>query len=223
MTLQRHVFTFLLAVGLTAGSFAVGAEEQPLSKRWYRYYNDKGVPTLSDQITEEHIRRGYEIVDRNMQVIKRMSPFDEKLYEKDKVKREAAMRQQQEDARILRLYSTSHDAELARNRQLDTLETSIGYNSLQLIRLKRLRADAVEQAAEAERSGQAPSQKLKQQVAQYDKQITDLQQLINSQRSEQEKVRNDFIPIVKRLTELESGTTGETAAAAAAAAARAPR
>lgn len=185
--------------------------EEGLGKRLYRYYNDKGIPTMSDQVTEEHIRRGYDIVDRNMQVIRHFPPFDEAIYQKDKAKRDAAFRQQQEDARILRLYSSARDAELARNRQFDTLETSIGYNTLQLQRIKRLRADYVQDAAADERKTNKPDAKVKARIAEFDKQILDLQALISYQRSEQTKVTNDFIPIVKRLTELERAENTATA------------
>ena len=197
---QRTAQTILASIVLLTSSLVYSDAS---SKRLYRYYNDKGIPTMSDQVSEEHIKRGYDIVDRNMQLIRHFPAFDETVYNKDKVKRDAAFKQQQEDARILRLYSSARDAELARNRQFDTIETSIGYNSLQLIRIKRLRADFVSDAALAERKSQKPTAKLKEQIADFDKKIKDLQALIDYQRIEQTKVRNDFVPIINRLTELE--------------------
>ncbi|HNN27499.1 MAG TPA: hypothetical protein PKL36_00420 [Agitococcus sp.] len=173
------------------------------NKRLYRYYNDKGIPTVSDQVSEEHIRRGYDIVDRQMQVIRRIPPFDEAVYQKDKAKRDNAFKQQQEDAKILRLYSSARDAELARNRQLDTLSTGIGYNSVQLQRIKRLRANFVEEAAATERASKKSDPKVKLKIAEYDKQILDLQALINYQKMEQQKVGEEFKPIIKRLLEIE--------------------
>ncbi|HNL79586.1 MAG TPA: hypothetical protein PKL69_04460 [Agitococcus sp.] len=173
------------------------------NKRLYRYYNDKGIPTVSDQVSEEHIRRGYDIVDRQMQVIRRIPPFDEAVYQKDKAKRDNAFKQQQEDAKILRLYSSARDAELARNRQLDTLSTGIGYNSIQLQRIKRLRANFVEEAAATERASKKSDPKVKLKIAEYDKQILDLQALINYQKMEQQKVGEEFKPIIKRLLEIE--------------------
>ena len=202
----KTTFTLILLAASTC------AFSDANSKRLYRYYNDRGVPTMSDQVSEEHIRRGYDIVDRNMQLIRHFPAFDESVYNKDKAKRDAAFKQQQEDARILRLYSSAHDAELARNRLFDTLETSIGYNSLQLQRIKRLRANFVGDAALAERKSQTPTAKLKDQISNYDKQINDLQALIDYQRTEQTKVKNDFVPIIKRLTELEKTPTATATA-----------
>lgn len=207
MSLPRAFLRCCMAGVLLAANLALAEADLPGGKqvkRWYRYYNDAGIPMLSDQITEEHVRRGYDVLDRNMLIVRRIPAFNQEAYEKDKVRRDAMLLQQQEDARILRLYATARDAELARNRLLDTLETSIGYNGIQLMRLKRLRSDAVAEAAEAERSGKGISAKMKTQISQLDQQIQDLVSLMNSQRSEQQKVRVDFVPIIKRLTELES-------------------
>ena len=207
---KRTIQSTLIAIVLIA---TTNVYSDASSKRLYRYYNDKGIPTLSDQVSEEHIRRGYDIVDRNMQLIRHFPAFDEAVYAKDKAKRDAAFKQSQEDARILRLYSSARDAELARNRLSDTLETSIGYNSLQLIRIKRLRADFVGDAALSERKSQTPTAKLKEQIADYDKKIKDLQALMDYQRAEQAKVRSEFVPIINRLLELEKASSTATTAA----------
>ena len=204
MTLRpKTVLLFaMLQAGLTFSTSSTG-DDSETGKRLYRYYNDKGIPTVSDQVSEEHIRRGYDIVDRQMQVIRRIPPFDEAVYQKDKAKRDNAFKQQQEDAKILRLYSSARDAELARNRQLDTLSTGIGYNSIQLQRIKRLRANFVEEAAATERASKKSDPKVKLKIAEYDKQILDLQALINYQKMEQQKVGEEFKPIIKRLLEIE--------------------
>lgn len=203
MPYLRYKLGFAIICGSLIANAALAADDSSVGKRLYRYYNDKGIPTMSDQITDEHIRRGYDIVDRNMQVIRHFPPFDEAVYQKDKAKRDSAFKQQQEDARILRLFSSARDAELARNRQLDTLETSIGYNNLQLQRIKRLRATFVAEAAATERTTKKADPKVQGRIAEFDKQILDLQTLINYQRVEKSKVTNDFVPIIKRLSELE--------------------
>ncbi|PTQ89160.1 hypothetical protein [Agitococcus lubricus] len=197
----------MIAAPATKGSSTGGA------KQLYRYYDDKGRPTVSDQLTDEHVSRGYDIVNRHMQLIKRVPPFDANAYARDKAKRDAALIQAAEDKRIQRLFGSVRDAELARNRQVDTLDSSINFNTLQLIRIKRLRAEAVEDAASAERKGEVPSKKLKSQIADYDGQIKDLEQLIASQRSDQDKVKSDFIPIIKRLGELEDASTDSSISA----------
>lgn len=199
--LLRYCMAWICLFGSTTSAIAAAVGNGNYT--WYRYYNEKGVPTLSDQITEEHIRRGYEILDASMQVTKRVPAFNNETYAKEKARREAQMRQHQEDERIMKLYSSSYDAESAKNRLIDTLDTNIGYNRIQLIRLKRLRSEMVEQAAESERAGKPLSAKQKALITQYDSQINDLTSLMNSQEEEKVKVTNDFIPIIKRLAEIE--------------------
>ncbi len=43
---------------------------------WYRYYDQKGVANISSNVTPNHIRYGYEALDRNMQVIQRARPYN---------------------------------------------------------------------------------------------------------------------------------------------------
>ena len=191
----------IACIGLSLPAYS--AKEISASKRLYRYYDDKGSPMVSDQVTDEHIRRGYDIVDRNLRLIRHLPPFDEVTYNKEKAKRDALLVQQQEDVKILRLYNSTRDAEIARDRQLNSLETSISYNSVQLLRLKSLRADLVTDAASAERKVQVPAVKTKTQITDYDQQIIELQGLINDQRLEQAQVRSEFAPIIKRLSEIE--------------------
>lgn len=205
---------------LFAGSFTLSADlhAAPNSKKqmqsgtkiWYRYYNEKGTPTLSDLVTEEHVRRGYEILDHNLEVTKRVPAFNQDNYYREKARREAMMARKQEDQRIMRLYASAKDAEHARNRLLETLETNIGYNRVQLLRLKRLRAEQVEMAADAERSGKALSKKQQGDIARFDSQINDLNSLIQSQQQEQEKVTNDFVPIINRLLQIEKSKQNGT-------------
>jgi len=196
-----------LLTTLFASSIFINAHSEginPNAKHLYRYYNDKGIPTVSDQIGEEHIRRGYDIVDRNMQIIRHFPAFDEAVYQKDKARRDAALKQKQEDAQILRLYPSARDAEVARNRQIDTLATNIGYNNLQLQRIKRLRAEFVQEAAATERKTNKSDPNVKSRITEFDKQILDLQALINFQKAEQTKTNEEFKPIIKRLAEIEA-------------------
>ena len=43
---------------------------------WYRYYDQHGVANISSNVTPNHIRYGYEALDRNMQVIQRARPYN---------------------------------------------------------------------------------------------------------------------------------------------------
>ena len=81
---------------------------------------------------------------------------------------------------------------------------------MQLQRIKRLRADFVQDAAAAERKTNTPDPKVKARIVEFDKQILDLQALITYQRTEQKKVSNDFVPIIQRPTDLEKAESSKS-------------
>ena len=106
-TLHRGVFQLLLisacSVGLSVSAHAYANDynnarymqanttttlKQP-KVRWYRYYSPSGEPNLSSTITAQHLRYGYEALDRNMQVIKQVSPYLPDQYAQQKKEREA--------------------------------------------------------------------------------------------------------------------------------------
>ena len=68
--MHRPLATILLAGALSSPAWS--DNEDPA--RWYRYYNDKNQPTITDRITEEHISRGYEALDKGMQLVRKVPP-----------------------------------------------------------------------------------------------------------------------------------------------------
>ena len=68
-TIARNYICAVFLCVFCSSSFA--AVEQPKAV-WYRYYDKNGVANVSTSVTPEHIRYGYEALDRNMQVIKKI-------------------------------------------------------------------------------------------------------------------------------------------------------
>lgn len=200
----RRVAAIMLGMALTTLALADAGSGTSGRKIWYRYVDSSGQTTLSDQISETHIRLGYDMLDRNMQVIRHFPAFDATLYQQDKAARDSAMRRQKEDARILRLYSSASDATRARDRQIEALDTSMGYNRLQLMRLNSMRANLVENLANKERMGLKPAESDRNTVGKLDLQIADLSKLIAEQKAEVSTVKVRFSPIISRLKEIEA-------------------
>lgn len=200
-----------LAVLLLAGALIsqTHAEDEDRA-RWYRYYNDKNQPTITDRITEEHISRGYDALDQGMQLLRKVPPQRALTPEEvaaAKAARAADARRKEDDKHLLRLYSRPRDAEQNRDRQIDAIQLRIDFNSSALTRLRETRAKTAQQAAVLERTGRPVPAPLKEEIGKYDKQIQQLQAEIQARKAEQEKLRQDFAPIIQRLNEL----TGVTA------------
>lgn len=205
-----------LAVLLLAGALIHPAHAENEDRaRWYRYYNDKNQPTITDRITEEHISRGYDALDQGMQLLRKVPPQRALTPEEiaaAKAARAAEARRKEDDKHLLRLYSRPRDAEQNRDRQIDAIQLRIDFTTGALTRLRDTRAKAAQQAAVLERTGRPVPAPLMEEIGKYDKQIQQLQGEIQARKAEQEKLRQEFAPIIQRLNELTGAATGTPSA-----------
>lgn len=219
--MRRSPILLLLAGVLSSPALAEDTDKA----RWYRFYNEKNQPTVTDRITEEHVSRGYEALDQSMQLLRRVPPQRALTAEEQaaaKALREANTKQKQDDKQLLRLYSRPADAEHSRDRQIDAIQLRIDFSTSSLNRLRESRAKEAQRAAVLERTGKPIPATLKNDIAKYDKQIQQLQTEIQARKAEQDKVRQDFAPIVQRLSEL-TGLPASATSSAKPASAPAPR
>lgn len=216
----------LAAVALTlALPLSALAADDASQARWFRYYNEKNQPTVTDVVTPEHVSRGYDELTASMQVIRHIPPQRAMTAEEQaaaRAKREAEKAREKDDKQLLRLYSRPQDAELARNRKIDALQVRIDFSSGQIQRLRQSRAGEAQKATLFERKGRPVPADLKASIEQYDKQIQAAQAEIQARKAEQEQVRTEFAGVIQRLVELTGKPATPTAPAAGATAPAAP-
>jgi hypothetical protein len=196
---------FILATLLTSLAWAETKDKEVDGARWYRYYDDKKQPTITDRITEEHISRGYDALDRGMQVLRHVPPqriLNAEELATAKIARDAAARRKEDDKQLLKLYARPVDAEQNRDRQIDSIQMRIDFTSSSLARLRDVRTKEARRAAALERTGKPVPKLLRESITNYDKQIQQLQTEIRLRKLEQQKVEQDFAPIIQRLGEL---------------------
>ncbi|HQV41040.1 MAG: hypothetical protein IT466_03955 [Moraxellaceae bacterium] len=194
----------LVLVTLLAGT-AMADSKDTDSARWYRYYNEKNQPTITDRITEDHISHGYDALDRGMQMLRHVPPqriltADERAAAK--AARAAEAQRKEDDKQLVRLYARPIDAEQNRDRQIDSIQLQIDFTLSALARLREIRTKEAQRAAALERTGRPVPKPLRESIANYDKQIQQLQSEIRIRKGEQEKVQQTFAPIIQRLIEL---------------------
>ena len=199
---MHRLTVFILLLGTLAGQAMADDADKA---RWYRFYNDKNQPTITDRITEEHISRGYDALDQSMQVLRHV-PAQRALTAEEaaaaKAQRAAASKRVDDDKQLLRLYSKPADAEHSQDRQTDAIQLRIDFSSSSLNRLRETRAKEAQRAAALERTGKPVPKPLADSISNYDKQIQQLQIEIQARKVEQEKVRQEFAPIIQRLKDL---------------------
>lgn len=190
-----------LFLGLTLALPLAHAEDA----RWFRYFDDKKQPVVTDTVTPEHVSRGYDELTASMRLIRHvdaqraMSPAEVAA---QRAKHDAEVQRSKDDKQLLRLYSGPADAERSRNRQLDALQVRIDFSNNMLGTLRQRRAAEAQRAASFERTGKPVPADVKANVANFDKQIQAAETEVAARKAEQEKVNGEFDPVIKRLAEL---------------------
>lgn len=197
---MKHHLSLLLLAGVLGSSSALAADA-----RWYRYYDDKKQANVTDSISPEHISHGYDELTASMQLIKHIPPQRALTAEElanAKLNNDLTAQRVRDDKQLKRMYSSVSDAEHARDRQINALQLRVDFSASSLTGLKQRRTVAAQQAATLERTGKPTPKEIKDTIADYDQKIKAAQQDIASLKADQDKIRADFDPKIKRLQEL---------------------
>ena len=183
-----------------------------LAKQFYRFVNDEGKMVLKDQVTNEMIAKGYDILNSQGRVVKKVPPGKtlaelekDRLKQIEEKKKEIELQQKiRHDAELLRQFSSIGDIIRNRDAQLLALEQRIKIQHSKSDLLKLQLEDQQRQAAIHERLGQNLPKLLEKDIQATMEQIAENK--ANSENLENEKIKvaasyqNDII----RYKELES-------------------
>ena len=176
--------------------------QQPKA-RWYRTY-DQGTPALSSTITERHIRNGYDVLDRNMQVIRHVSPYVAAQYEQQKALRDRQDAQRQADRNLVAVHISSLHAANKRDSLLSEMQTRQQFLQAQLNDLDQELARDIAAAAGYERRKQAIPEPIRQRLTVKREQDAQAQTNVKALQERQLEVTNQYKAIIGRLTFIES-------------------
>lgn len=180
-------------------SYSSGTNNPQPIIRWYRYYNGSGQPSLSSTITDQHLKYGYEALDRNMQVIKRVPPYSTESYARQKAKRDAEAAKRQADMNLRRTYGSVTQAVAKRNQMLADMASRKSYLQTQLIGLQRMLSKDIAQAATYERQSKPVPAMLQKSITDNKKNVLEAQQNIQAINERQQQVIQQYDDIIRRL------------------------
>lgn len=148
---------------------------------YYRYYDASGRPTIATSVTSNHVRYGYEVLNDQMYVIKRVPPSTQVTQQQIQQKRQ----QQEELKRLRAAYGSSHSATRKRDELLRKLNEQLNFHNSQYQKLLQENKNLISQQNSYIRQKKAVPAPLAQQVAQSNRavqstayQIRNLQQQI---------------------------------------------
>lgn len=171
---------------------------------WYRYYDSKGVANISTSVTPNHIRYGYEALDRNMQVIKRNRPYNAETEEKRAPQRAAQAKQREADLRLKRAYTNSQVAIQKRDDALAYLKKQISFQQNQL---KQLQSDHIffkRQEMEYLRKGDPIPAILKSNLTNNATNISNKKEQIQTLQTNYRNTQAEYANIIARLKAMEN-------------------
>ena len=171
---------------------------------WYRYYDSKGVANISTNVTPNHIRYGYEALDRNMQVIKRNRPYNAETEEKKAPQRAAQAKQREADLRLKRAYTNSQVATQKRDDALAYLKKQIRFQQDQLKQLQSDRILFKRQEMEYLRKGDPVPAILKSNRSKNATNIRNKKEQIQTLQTNYRNTQAEYANIIARLKAMEN-------------------
>lgn len=195
-----YICSFFLLLSPYASSFAAADQAKAV---WYRYYDKNGIANVSTSVSPDHIRYGYEALDRNMQVIKRNRPFNALADAQQSSQRESLARQREQDLRLKRAYGSVQIATVKRDQILANLKKQLSYQQEQLQQLQTDKIRFKRQEMEYHRKGQAIPAQLKSNLANNTQNIDNVKKTVESLRNAYQKTEAEYTDIIQRLKKLE--------------------
>ncbi|MDM1244239.1 MULTISPECIES: hypothetical protein [Acinetobacter] len=189
-----------LLLALQIGQLSANTDNKPA---WYRYYDKNGVANISSNVTPNHIRYGYEALDRNMQVIQRARPYNSETDARQAPQRAAQARQREQDLKLKQAYTNSHIATQQRDNALAHIKKQIAFQQEQLKQLQNDRIVFKRQEMEYLRKVKPVPEQLKNNLNNNLTNLNQKRQQIQSLQTSYRKTQAEYDRIITRLKALE--------------------
>ena len=161
---------YLLAIISTTAIVALSGHVLAQNVIYYKYVNKKGTNVISSRIPSEYVKKGYDIVTFDGQLIKSVPP---ELSDEEKAKLTAEnerLKQLKEwDTQLLRRYSHPDDIEAAKQRKLSQNQSRIGLIDLNVEKINAEIDLFQSLAAEDERAGREVSEETMVSIEKFKK------------------------------------------------------
>ena len=179
------------------------ADDSTPTPAWYRYYDNNGVATISSSVSPAHIRRGYDVLDRRMQVLRHVPAFSSERAQQSAQSHTTQSKQRETDQLLKQAYTSSRTAELKKQASLKAIKIQIG---IQQQRVKDIYTDQLNlrrQEQEYVRQGKSVPPTLKNQLKQNDLNINNGKASILSLQNNYRETQLKYDRIISRLKLME--------------------
>ncbi len=192
MRLLYYFSCFLLSCMLLLGTAAADTD----SKQWYRYTDDNHLTILSDTLSSDAIRHGYEILNTHLDVIATVPPPPDAH---QRLKLEQQAQQLRELRHLQKMYGSPEDARQQMVNRLNALQASLDIQKTSAQRARDEREADADRAANFERSGRTPPHDLLQRIDDDNQKILSIQHQSQDIENQIKTVKSQFQSIINQL------------------------
>lgn len=186
---MRLIDKRFVACTLILATSGLGSDAFAQDRLLYRYTNESGVKVLHHSIPPKYAQKGYEVLNESGLVIKVVPPAPT---EEEAAAKEAQRRMLERYEDLKRRYSSLQDIEAAKNRRLETVETSISIIRGNISGLTSQLESIMSKAADAERAGRSVPPYLLEQVSATRAELAIAEELLNTRLNEQKEMQEKY-------------------------------
>lgn len=205
--MNHYVVKALAALFSCALASAVSAADPAGARKLYRYTNENGGVVLDFQIPPDQIYRGYTVLSPGGTVLEvvppSMTPQEREELKRKEPERlkvlDAQKKREEDDRKLLAVFTAPSDAERARDRKLEALDLQISVDKGNVARLQADLDATQMQAANKERSGQEVPDFVVEKIDSLTRQIAKLGEGVKVREKEKQIIREAYALDIERL------------------------
>lgn len=182
----------------------------PVQARMKCWTNNEGVRECGDKVPPEFAQKGHQEINKGGIITKEKerAKTPEELEEEQRLAKleqerlAAEAEQKEQDAVLLKTFTSVGDIERIRDERISAIESTIKLTGVRIKKIQGSVDKLIETAAVAERSGKAPPEALLKDIESLRRQITNNNKFIEDKRAEQEVIRESHALDIARYKKL---------------------
>lgn len=172
----------------------------------YRYTDENGRMVISNTVPQDAVKRGYEILNQQGRVIRKVAPAlteEEIAARAARKQRDKELKEQRrQDARLLERFTGPDSAVRAMHRKIEELSSLIQLKRGSISVLENQLRSEQSRAADMERQGREVPEGVLQKIDRLEQQISELESEVASQQAGIDQTRREFLKDIRRLEQI---------------------
>lgn len=166
---------------------------------WYRYYDASGKPSISSSVTPNHIKYGYEVLNNQMYVVRRVPPSNQTIEKRQMQQAQNNRNQQQELQRLRNAYGSSSSATRKHDEVLKKMNDQLTFYNTQYNQLLNTNRNLQSQQSNYARQGKPVPANITNTLNQNNHALHNMSNNIKVLQQQINKTTTEYQQVIQRL------------------------